>query len=56
MNAFNIFQFASKHTKQKIVNSVYVRYKKCSRIQVLRSVLLADTSGYNLYPGYMYQV
>ena len=28
----------------------------CSRIQVLSSVLLADTSGYNLYPGYMCQV
>ena len=35
---------------------VYTRYK-CSRIQVSRtSNLCPDTSGYNLYPGCMYQV
>ena len=34
---------------------IYTRYT-CSRIQILSSVLLADTIGYNLYPGYMYQL
>ena len=37
------------------LSRVYIRFTY-SRIQVLSSVLLADTSGYNLYPGYMYQV